>query len=91
MFMRYLMAVVVAAIWSASALASSMDAVSVSRARSAAAGGDQSAAAALANTLARERCMMLCTDRGIGRSSCTNSCRAGRCYPQAGSRPYCVK
>jgi hypothetical protein len=88
--MRFVLCVVVAALLPAPALAAKDgQALSLARAKEAAARGDQKAAVALATTTDRDGCMSGCASRGHPKSECVSACRPGICHP-GGEQPYCV-
>ena len=88
--MRFVLCIVIAALLPASALAAKGGAsMSLSRAQTAAAKGDQKAAAAIATTTDRESCMSGCANRGHSKSQCVTACRPGLCHT-GGEQPYCV-
>lgn len=88
--MRFVICIVIAALLPASALAAKGDGpMSLSRAQTAAAKGDQEAAAALATTTNRDGCLSGCASRGHSKGQCDNACRPGLCHPGA-EQPYCV-
>ena len=88
--MRFIVCIVMAALFPASALAAkSGGSMSLSSAQAAAEKGDQKAAAAIATTTDRESCMTGCANRGHSKSQCVTACRPGLCHP-GGEQPYCV-
>lgn len=88
--MRFVLCIVIAALLPTSALAAKGGgAMSLSRAQSAAAKGDQKAAVALQTTTSRETCLSGCASRSIPKRKCVRACRPGVCHT-GGEQAYCV-
>ena len=88
--MRFVLCVVIAALLPATAFAAKEGgSVSLSRAQTAAAKGDQKAAFALSTTTDHDSCMSGCASRGHSKGECVSACRPGMCHP-GGEQPYCV-
>ena len=88
--MRFVICLLLAALWSNSAFAAMGGATSMSATARAARAGNEAAAGAIANTISSKSCSATCLSHGHSKAACKSGCRHGICYYHR-SHPFCIR